>query len=600
MIGNPAVAGDSASTVEYRRFENFSARKQHLMRCASELEEVVRELSSGTSVDIVAEVRRSLREERFNVAVLGGFKRGKSTLINAMIGSSMLPMGIVPLTSVITKLRFGEETAAEVLFKDGRKSTVSVASIDQFVTEKLNPGNLKGVVEVDLRVSSELLKQGVFIIDTPGVGSTYSRNTAVAYEFLSEVDAALFVLGVDPPMSQAELDFLEDVRNRASHVFVILNKMDTVRETDGKEVLEFSRAVLKDSLGWDDPRIFALSAKLALEAKMKGDPDMLQRSGYPRFEAELQRFLTEGKADAMLASARARLARVTSDMRTAVGIEYQIAERPVAEMDEKMGLLRREIQDAKRKLDDFDALVDSRVSRMIQRFEEGLERAKASAVPTLVKGLEEHLGRIPTSMARGEFLKSLQNHITEAIERTYTPFVRSAGEEISGGLKSAVEDIMAGVDEYSRSLENRVAALFGVSVNIVDELPFAADSTTFYFDKITILKCDSIVPPELPMLLPKRLSRKVLAKKAREILLAEVDKHAGRIRYDFDYRLSESARRVKAEVKKRMLSSIESMESAYMAGLRLRNEASQSRDARLYRLREMEEKLRFISDNLEL
>ncbi|WP_369425249.1 hypothetical protein [Methanothrix sp.] len=69
-----------------------------------------------------------------------------------------------------------------------------------------------------------------------------------------------------------------------------------------------------------------------------------------------------------------------------------------------------------------------------------------------------------------------------------------------------------------------------------------------------------------------------------------IDKHAGQIRYDFDYRLSESARRVKAEVKKRMLSSIESMESAYMAGLKLRNEANQSRDARLSRLREMEEK----------
>jgi hypothetical protein len=123
------------------------------------------------------------------------------------------------------------------------------------------------------------------------------------------------------------------------------------------------------------------------------------------------------------------------------------------------------------------------------------------------------------------------------------------------------------------------------------------ERSTFYFDEIRILRCESIIPPELPMLLPNRLYRKTIANKARDILLSELEKHAGRIRYDFDYRLTEIARSANAELRNRMLSMIESLESAYLTGLKSRDDASRIRDARLAFLHEIDDRLRTLLGN---
>ncbi|MEM4265400.1 MAG: dynamin family protein, partial [Thermoplasmata archaeon] len=547
---------------------------------------------------LIADLREKLREEKFNIVVLGGFKRGKSTLINAMIGSRVLPMGVIPLTSVITKLSFGKKLHAEVSFGDGKKASIDTKSIEEYVTERLNPNNVKNVVEVDIQINSDLLEQGVVIVDTPGIGSTFTRNTLVTYDFLSKVDAAFFILGVEPPISQTELDFLNDIRSQTDRLFIVLNKVDMMAEKDRAEVLEFSERVLTEAMGGAEPEIFPLSAKLALEAREAGDQDKLKRSGYIALENKLREFLAKGKAEALLANAKNRLMRAASDLLTAVEIEQRIVSEPVAAMDEKMEWLRREIRAAKRKLEEFEVLMNNRVARMIEHYTDRLEEVKRQAAPRLLRDLDERIRKMPEKSGRREYLEALQTHIAEAIEETYEPFVKSVSAEISRGLASAVDDILSGADRYSRDFEARVAEMFGIETRITEGLSIAVDRTTFYFDQISILRCDSIVPPELPMVLPKRLYRKAIGSKAKEIMLSELEKHAGRIRYDFDYRLSESARRVNAEIRNRMLSTIDSLEGAYLMGLKSRNEASQERDARLVLLKDIEGRLKALLEKM--
>jgi len=84
-----------------------------MLQCMSNLRNIASELNPGVSADFLSTLERKLSGERFDVVVLGGFKRGKSTLINAMVGSNILPTGVVPLTSVITKLRYGNKTKAD-------------------------------------------------------------------------------------------------------------------------------------------------------------------------------------------------------------------------------------------------------------------------------------------------------------------------------------------------------------------------------------------------------------------------------------------------------------------------------------------------------
>jgi GTP-binding protein EngB required for normal cell division len=564
----------------------------------SDLQAIANELNCDANVDFLRSMKSKLSEEGFNIVVLGGFKRGKSTLINAMVGSGILPTGVAPLTSVITKLRYATKTEAEIAFNDGKRMIVDVTSLNQYVTEKGNPGNTKNVAEVDLHVNSSLLGDGAAIVDTPGVGSSYGRNTLVTYDFLAQVDAALFVFGVDPPISQMELEFLDDIKGNSDVIFLIQNKIDMLDKRESEEALDFSRSVLIESLKDPDLRVFPISAKLALEAKEDGDEEKLIRSGYIELEKEVMNFLATGKGEAILASARKRSLKVVSDLFTAVGIEHGILCRPVLEMNEKIDWLQKEIQTARRRLDDMDSLVDSRVSRIVNRFTQSLEEIKNRARLTLVPRLDALLQSMPETIGRHEYLEAIQRFIEEEIENNYGPFVRSAGAEISKELRSVVVDFSTEANQSSEDLMKRVAGVFGVTMLPTEVPEIDVDGSRFYFDQVSILKCESIVPAELPMILPNRFYRRNIAKKARQVMLDEIEKHGGRIRYDIDYRLSESSRRLKSEVRTRMLSSVESMESALSMGLRSRTEASRERESRLVYLEKIERRLKTVSIRL--
>lgn len=145
---------------------------------------------------------------------------------------------MIPLTSVVTIIGYGDQLRIEVLFQNGQRRQISSHELSGYITERENPQNKKGVLEVDIAYPSEYLKDGVRIIDTPGVGSVYSHNTEVAYNYLPQVDAAIFVITVDPPLSAAEEDFLKDIREYVHKLFFVLNKIDYVEEAE-KDVISF-------------------------------------------------------------------------------------------------------------------------------------------------------------------------------------------------------------------------------------------------------------------------------------------------------------------------------------------------------------------------
>jgi ribosome biogenesis GTPase A len=113
-----------------------------------------------------------IAESRFYVAVLGQFKRGKSTLVNALLGEPVLPVGVVPVTTVVTVIRHGEERAARVRLEDDEWHWVEPSTLSEYVSEERNPGNEKHVTGIEVFHPSPLLASGLCLVDTPGVGST--------------------------------------------------------------------------------------------------------------------------------------------------------------------------------------------------------------------------------------------------------------------------------------------------------------------------------------------------------------------------------------------------------------------------------------------
>ncbi len=242
-----------------------------------------------------------LAEDRFNLVMVGRFSRGKSTLMNALLGMDRLPTGIVPLTSVITTVGYGSKERAVLRFRDSMLTTeIPIARLPDYVTQQGNPGNAKRIETAEVQLPAELLRRGFYFVDTPGLGSAIAANTRTTESFLPEGDAFLLVTSYESPLSDEELRFLRATASSARRVFVVLNKQDMVSSDERSQALAFVTDALRSALGPSAPSIFSVSAREAIAAKLNGDASRLAGSAVPILEEALLKFLLAEKSTQLL------------------------------------------------------------------------------------------------------------------------------------------------------------------------------------------------------------------------------------------------------------------------------------------------------------
>ncbi|MBN1103060.1 MAG: dynamin family protein, partial [Deltaproteobacteria bacterium] len=313
-----------------------------------------------------------LLENRFHLVVLGQFKRGKSTFINSMLGNALLPTSVIPLTSIVTVLRYGERETVEVLFQDRSRRVIPKDDLAVYVTERGNPNNAKRVKQVEISFPSQYLRDGVSIIDTPGVGSTFENNTEMTYNYLPHVDAALFLLAVDPPISQSEVAFLKDVRQHVEKIFFIQNKIDYLSKEERDESLAFSKEVIEKALGTDSIRIYPLSARMALEGKQTGDPDLVERSGLPLFDQVLGGFLLKAKGKTILQNALNSARRLLADEEVTVELQTRAIATPLDELEKKIKVFQAKMEAVKQDREDTRYYFEGEINRLIDLLDRDL------------------------------------------------------------------------------------------------------------------------------------------------------------------------------------------------------------------------------------
>ncbi len=212
----------------------------------------------------VADLTERALAGRFYVACIGQFKRGKSTLVNALIGAPLLPTGVVPITTVPTVVRFGTTTSARIRLSDGRWQDIATSVLARYVSEDQNPENAAGVTGVEVFTPAPLLREGLCLVDTPGLGSVFGGNTAATTGFVPHIDAALVVIGADPPLAGDELELVRTVAKQTTELIVVLNKSDRVTDGERREATRFAERVLTTALGRPPGPIYAVSAAQAL------------------------------------------------------------------------------------------------------------------------------------------------------------------------------------------------------------------------------------------------------------------------------------------------------------------------------------------------
>lgn len=237
-----------------------------------------------------------LAEDRFNLVVIGRFSRGKSSLMNALLDTDRLPVGIVPITSVITTVSYGSKERAVIEMQDSRfPAEVTLDKLADFVTQQGNPGNQRRVALARIELPSELLRRGFHFVDTPGLGSAILANTQTTERFLPEADAFMLVTSFDSPLSQEELQTLRYIGPSAGRVFLVINKGDLASSAERAQVLSHVERQARAVFGEHVPKIHSVSAREALEATRRGDTKRYAESGVEALRADVTEFLLTHK-----------------------------------------------------------------------------------------------------------------------------------------------------------------------------------------------------------------------------------------------------------------------------------------------------------------
>jgi len=184
-----------------------------------------------------------------DVAILGQFKAGKSSFLNGFLGKAILPTGVIPVTTVITRLRYGPAARATVALFDGSRVEIPLEDLADFISEAGNPGNAKNVDVVD--VETPLLEDypGLRLVDTPGLGSVFKAHMKTAQDWLPEVGAAIVAVSSDRPLSGDDLELLRELARHTPNVILLLTKVDLLTPEQRTEVVRFLEGALERELG---------------------------------------------------------------------------------------------------------------------------------------------------------------------------------------------------------------------------------------------------------------------------------------------------------------------------------------------------------------
>ncbi|BAF58801.1 hypothetical protein PTH_0620 [Pelotomaculum thermopropionicum SI] len=489
----------------------------------------------------VKEVREKLRQDRFNLVVLGEFKRGKTTFLNALLGAEILPTAVVPLTSIITEIRYGEILKCKVCFLHGGTKEIELSEVAGYVTEEGNPGNEKKVKLVQLEYPSPYLKEGVVLIDTPGVGSVYQNNTHETYNYLPKVDAAIFMLSSDQPLSQAECDFLKTIKQYSTKTFFVLNKIDYLEDKDRQKALDFARKILKEKAGFENVDVIPLSAKMALEGKLEGDEKKLSGSNIQEFTRTLEQFLLAEKGAAMLIAACSKGINTADELLMGIELEIKTLVTPLEELRSKTSLFDKMAGKLCQEKQDTKYIFQGELDKVYHVLEEEITRfQKRQSIS--IENEVDRLYQEKRSLSGRELLKSLETLIESKLKFAFENWEPEVNEKVNVAFEKVVARFTDKANKAIEELLRQSADIFEITVEGFTKMDVLTDDSKLYYifgQEQSMLLPDPVKVGAI--LLPRFISGPRILKEMKKKVERELDRNCGRLRSDYSDRIYKSA-----------------------------------------------------------
>jgi ribosome biogenesis GTPase A len=413
----------------------------------------------------VRELKERLITERFHLAVLGQFKRGKSTLINALIGDPILPTSVLPLTSIPTFLAAGSRRLIRIFFQDGQtKEFTDLAATEAadilitYVTEERNPKNKLAVSWVEVEHPASFLNWGVVLIDTPGIGSTFRHNTEATLAFLPQCDAALFVVSADPPITEIEVEFLQAVQAKVPRLFFIMNKTDYLATDESDRAVEFLRKVVKESVALDD-QVSRVSARQGLQAKVNQDEALWQASGVATLEERLLEFFRKDKGRTLQVALATKTLDVVADTIMHIRLQRRSLEIPLEDLEKRVQILDEKVKEAERERITIGDLLAGDRKRTVDFLEEQAEETRKQARRYLDGLIGQTLQGVE-SLALVE--RRAQERLAKEIPVFFERKLRSLSETTDARLQEVLKPYEERADRLMETIRRTAAELFEV------------------------------------------------------------------------------------------------------------------------------------------
>ncbi len=367
-----------------------------------------------------------LESERFHLVVLGEFNHGKSTFVNALLGSDILPTGITPTTASINHVVYAQHATARVVLTSGESKYLDPQQLKEWVT--VAGGHASEVAYVEVGYPSKLLENHVVLVDTPGVNDLNEQRAEVTYGYVPRADAVVFLLDAGQALKDSEREFLRSrvLESARDRLIFVLGKMDMLSADERIAVIDYVRGGLAQMM--PEPVVFPLSAKDWARSK---DP----AAGMPELLAYLERFLARDRAQVILDNAAADAARTAGYLENNLGVRMRAYDLDLGELEQRIAAVRDQLDTSKRKLDELHVRIDADAASIKNQVGLDLEafaRAFVAALPGQIDAVDAN---------------DVKAYLPAFIESKFKEWAELEGARLAAMLEHLAEQVIAITNE---------------------------------------------------------------------------------------------------------------------------------------------------------
>lgn len=450
---------------------------------------VCEKLHIESKINVLENINERLKNHVFSVGVMGEFRRGKSTVINALLAKEIVPSDIVPTSATLNYIRWNSTPSAQIIYKkddpddeneQAKVETVKVEDLAKYVT-KITEEAAEIAETVDYAVVNypcRFCQNGVQIIDTPGLNDD-DRMTKIAESVIPTLDAVIIVLSPDSPFSDSEANFISTkiMTSDLGRIIFLLNKADRLDEEEKEALLKHMQGKICNSVvskieaiygndseeyadakkAFSNVKVYPVSARNALRGKLDGDSEKVEKSGFLEFESVLNKLLTEERGLLELVPAVSQIKACSKEVKAEIERQLNTMEMDMAEFEEIQNTAMNDIQEQREKKKDEINNLKNKASSIYTELLPWVENAYA--------GLEEHLLNyadncpIDRSDVSNDSRKKMKlQEVSEELTAETNSYLSNAVETITLKINERLGKDLIGLNaftsEFARSLEN--------------------------------------------------------------------------------------------------------------------------------------------------